>query len=69
MSFRFRSSMRLFLLSWGILLFLAGSGKAGEDDGTFQEQAARFAQQCSKCHTIGQGDRVGPDLKDVTKRR
>ncbi|RMD96986.1 MAG: hypothetical protein D6812_16070, partial [Deltaproteobacteria bacterium] len=32
-------------------------------------QAARFAQQCSKCHTIGQGDRVGPDLKDVTKRR
>jgi cytochrome c2 len=28
-----------------------------------------FQQKCSVCHTIGQGDRVGPDLKGVTERR
>lgn len=39
----------------------AGSGYA--------EQAALFAQKCAKCHTVGKGDRVGPDLKSVTRRR
>jgi mono/diheme cytochrome c family protein len=24
---------------------------------------------CAPCHTIGVGDRVGPDLRDVTTRR
>jgi cytochrome c2 len=24
---------------------------------------------CAPCHTIGVGDRVGPDLRDVTARR
>ncbi len=28
-----------------------------------------FQQKCIGCHTIGQGDRVGPDLKGVTQRR
>lgn len=28
-----------------------------------------FDQKCVGCHTIGQGDRVGPDLKGVTQRR
>lgn len=28
-----------------------------------------FGSQCSACHTIGQGDRVGPDLLGVTTRR
>lgn len=28
-----------------------------------------FEKKCSSCHTIGQGDDIGPDLKDVTKRR
>jgi len=27
-----------------------------------------FARQCSGCHTIGQGDLIGPDLKGVTTR-
>lgn len=36
---------------------------------SFQEQAALFAAECGKCHTIGKGDRVGPDLKNVTSRR
>lgn len=28
-----------------------------------------FQQQCAACHTIGQGDTVGPDLENVTQRR
>src|SRR6185369_9542661 len=28
-----------------------------------------FDQRCSACHTIGQGDAVGPDLSGVTERR
>ena len=28
-----------------------------------------FAKQCSACHTIGHGDKIGPDLLGVTKVR
>jgi len=28
-----------------------------------------FQSQCSACHTLGQGDKVGPDLLGVTARR
>jgi protein SCO1 len=28
-----------------------------------------FQSRCSACHTIGQGDRIGPDLHGVTSRR
>jgi protein SCO1/2 len=28
-----------------------------------------FAKECAACHTIGQGDKIGPDLKDVVARR
>lgn len=53
-----------------ILLLLAFLVPAQEDDeGEFKRRAAQFSRLCSKCHTIGQGDRVGPDLKDVSKRR
>jgi cytochrome c2 len=31
--------------------------------------AALFAKKCTGCHTYGQGDKVGPDLKGVTTRR
>lgn len=38
--------------------------------GTPAQQPGNFFQQnCSACHTIGAGRRIGPDLKDVTKRR
>ncbi len=33
------------------------------------EPAEYFQQKCTSCHTVGQGDDVGPDLKGVTKRR
>lgn len=28
-----------------------------------------FAKGCAACHTIGQGDKIGPDLKNVVARR
>lgn len=28
-----------------------------------------FASKCSACHTVGKGDRIGPDLAGVTDRR
>jgi len=31
--------------------------------------ASLFAKKCTSCHTYGQGDKVGPDLKGVTTRR
>lgn len=33
------------------------------------EGQALFQEKCVACHTIGQGDRVGPDLAGVTARR
>lgn len=40
--------------------FLTISQKPGE---------ALYAKACSSCHTVGKGDRAGPDLLDVAKRR
>jgi mono/diheme cytochrome c family protein len=34
-----------------------------------QPGQALFAKACSTCHTIGGGDLVGPDIKDVVKLR
>jgi protein SCO1/2 len=28
-----------------------------------------FVSRCNSCHTIGQGDKIGPDLRGVTDRR
>jgi cytochrome c2 len=34
-----------------------------------QPGQALFTKVCAPCHTIGVGDRVGPDLRGVTQRR
>src|SRR5690349_5030555 len=31
--------------------------------------AALFTQRCRSCHTLGEGDKVGPDLVGVMERR
>ncbi|HLI58095.1 MAG TPA: cytochrome c [Solirubrobacteraceae bacterium] len=46
-------------LGWCAPALAAGSPSAGEK---------LFAADCSSCHTIGGGDRVGPDLKGVVAR-
>lgn len=46
------------------LLFMALASPAWT-----QDVATTFRQSCMSCHTIGGGRLVGPDLKDVTRRR
>ncbi|MHC4971159.1 MAG: c-type cytochrome [Planctomycetota bacterium] len=55
--------------TWLVLALLAGLAAAQEEKSPFQKQATLFAQHCMKCHTVGQGDRVGPDLKNALERR
>lgn len=56
-----------------VLLVLAAVGLGVSTTGTWAADASAgstlFQQKCAACHTIGQGDRVGPDLKGVTKLR
>ncbi len=56
-----RTAPRLILLS-ALLLPLAQPLAA-------QDAEAQFRKSCMSCHTIGAGKKVGPDLKDLGKRR
>lgn len=49
----------------GLLL----AGLLGPAAARAQDAATFFRQSCSSCHTVGGGKLVGPDLKDVTKRK
>ncbi|MEZ4224431.1 MAG: cytochrome D1 domain-containing protein [Polyangiaceae bacterium] len=46
----------------------AGAGSASISPAAAAGQKT-FEDKCVACHTVGQGDRTGPDLKGVTKRR
>jgi len=48
-----------------LALVLAGSARA---DPTTDGKVL-FEQKCASCHTIGGGDRIGPDLHGVAERR
>ena len=52
-----------------ILLLSALFSHAAEAPTQFQKDAALFQAKCAKCHTVGRGDRVGPDLKGLSERR
>lgn len=56
---------RIVLHALGLLLALTTAVHAADAiDGKLT-----FEQKCTACHTIGGGDRVGPDLQGVTERR
>lgn len=46
-----------------LVILVTASARAADEAATY------FRQNCMSCHTIGGGRLVGPDLKDVTKRR
>lgn len=52
-----------------LLLLTALFSHAAEAPTPFQKDAALFQAKCAKCHTVGRGDRVGPDLKGLSDRR
>ncbi len=58
--------MHNVLLS-ALLATLALAGTAQAD--AVADGRVSFEQKCAACHTIGGGDRVGPDLHGVTERR
>lgn len=57
--------LRHLLLVGAALLALAGAAHA---DPTEQGRIL-YEQKCTACHTIGGGDRIGPDLHGVVERR
>lgn len=60
-------TVRRFLVAAGVAataLILVAPVRAGAPG----EPAAMFSTKCRSCHTYGQGDLVGPDLKGVTAR-
>ncbi len=60
--------MELRVLIAGLLIALPVVSLAAED-GTPHPSTDVFVTKCSSCHSVGEGDRVGPDLKGVTERR
>ena len=54
---------RIRILSVLLLFFLIGRSSFAQDG------AALFNGNCTSCHSIGKGKLVGPDLKDLSKRR
>lgn len=55
---------RFFGILACLVLAAAASAQTPADQGR-----ALFEQMCVSCHTVGGGDRVGPDLAGVTQRR
>lgn len=50
------------------LTFLGATAAAPPEEDP-SPAAVMFGQRCGGCHTLGQGDRVGPDLLGVDQRR
>lgn len=53
-----------------LVVGLTGCG-GGEDEMTAEVQAGKevFERNCLACHTVGGGDRIGPDLAGIHERR
>lgn len=57
------------LLTFLVPLLLLGAGAAAQEGVVAEADKELFVAKCASCHTVGAGDRVGPDLKDVATRR
>lgn len=55
------------ILALAVMGTLGGRQAAGSVPA--DPQIDLFVAKCASCHTVGKGDRVGPDLKDVVGRR
>lgn len=64
--------MKVFAVSilvWFLTTAAADRSAAAPLTREAEQGQALFQEKCVACHTIGQGDRVGPDLAGVTARR
>lgn len=68
-----RNGFRVVLILLLLLALGLGMGVsqalAAPPDQSAEDGQALFQGKCTACHTIGQGDMLGPDLKGVTTRR
>ncbi len=62
-----RSLVGLGLILLTALLTGCSGGEKGIGDPVAGQQV--FERNCLTCHTVGQGDRIGPDLIDIHERR
>ena len=51
------------------VLFLAAAAESAPGVPSYEKGNGLFDQKCAPCHTIGGGNKIGPDLKGVTERR
>lgn len=56
----------LLTLGYGAFIVISAMAQAVSSTEAGQQL---FEQSCTGCHTLGQGDRVGPDLKGVVDKR
>lgn len=52
--------MKLFTLAFGMIFALSAQAWDAKKE---------YTTNCATCHTIGGGDKIGPDLANVNKRR
>lgn len=62
----FKINVRLLLTTLGAIILLSPLAVAS---GAIEEGQGIFQEKCSSCHSLGGGDKVGPDLAGVTGRR
>ena len=63
-----RGRGRLFLLAASLVGAATAAAPAAASE-TPDPAADLFVRKCASCHTVGRGDRVGPDLKGVLEKR
>ncbi|MBW2277073.1 MAG: cytochrome c, partial [Deltaproteobacteria bacterium] len=52
-----------------LLVLTACGGSGGEMSADAKAGEEVFKRNCTACHTVGSGDRIGPDLQGVSQRR
>jgi mono/diheme cytochrome c family protein len=71
---RLETALRFILAICVLAVAVAVSTAHGQDAGApgdpdAAKGKAAFEAKCVACHTMGGGDKVGPDLRGVTRRR
>ncbi len=64
-----RAFLILLCLLTAVALTPQNVSQAAPPTQSAEEGQADFSQRCVACHTIGAGDKIGPDLQGVTERR
>jgi mono/diheme cytochrome c family protein len=64
-----RLTQTAVVLAAFVLALASRPGEAAAPAEQVQQGQALFQERCTACHSIGQGDRVGPDLAGVVSRR